>query len=97
MAPRDYPEMPENLIMAKFRKLDRKGKGIVEGCDCGCRGDWGLRPVAALALGLKHGDPGVAWAPAEQWVAARERLAAEASRPTMSRNQRRAAMAPSRP
>jgi hypothetical protein len=57
--PRTYPGMPENLVMAKFRKLERRGRGIVEGCDCGCRGDWCLAPNTAGALGMAYGDPGV--------------------------------------
>lgn len=30
--------IPENLLLAKARKLVATGK--LGGCDCGCRGDW---------------------------------------------------------
>ena len=30
--------VPENLLLAKARKLIAAGK--LGGCDCGCRGDW---------------------------------------------------------
>lgn len=30
--------MPENLVLAKLRKLVRRG--LVDGCACGCRGDF---------------------------------------------------------
>lgn len=30
--------IPENLLLAKARKLINAGK--MGGCDCGCRGDW---------------------------------------------------------
>jgi len=32
--------IPENLLLAKARKLIAAGK--LGGCDCGCRGDWHL-------------------------------------------------------
>jgi hypothetical protein len=34
----DYPDFPDKLILAKARKLVRRG--VVEGCCCGCRGDF---------------------------------------------------------
>lgn len=35
-----WPEIPEKVIIAKLRNLIRKG--FVEGCVCGCRGDFHL-------------------------------------------------------
>ena len=32
--------IPEKVVMAKFRKLIRRG--LMEGCTCGCRGDFHL-------------------------------------------------------
>lgn len=32
------PEYPEKVIVAKLVKLKRRG--LADGCDCGCRGDW---------------------------------------------------------
>jgi hypothetical protein len=31
---------PEKLVQAKMRRLLRRG--LVDGCPCGCRGDWEL-------------------------------------------------------
>lgn len=35
--PVDYPTMPDRLLLAKLRKMIRRG--VLEGCACGCRGD----------------------------------------------------------
>lgn len=35
------PEYPEKVVLAKARKLIRRG--VLEGCACGCRGDWRAR------------------------------------------------------
>jgi hypothetical protein len=35
--PDDYAQIPENLILAKIRRLDRRR--VISGCGCGCRGD----------------------------------------------------------
>lgn len=43
--PASIPEMrafPERVLLAKLSSLLRRG--LVDGCDCGCRGDW--RPTA---------------------------------------------------
>lgn len=32
------PNVPEKLVLAKMRTLIRRG--LVDGCDCGCRGDF---------------------------------------------------------
>lgn len=34
------PETPEKLARAKMARLGRRG--LVDGCDCGCRGDYEL-------------------------------------------------------
>lgn len=34
------PETPEKLALAKMRMLKRRG--LIHGCTCGCRGDFGL-------------------------------------------------------
>jgi len=31
-------EVPKKVALAKFRTLRKQG--LVDGCDCGCRGDW---------------------------------------------------------
>ena len=36
--PRDYPNLPEKVVLAKARKLIRRK--LIDGCDCGCRGDF---------------------------------------------------------
>lgn len=36
--PVDYPNMPEKVLLAKARKLIRRG--LVDGCPCGCRGEF---------------------------------------------------------
>ena len=33
-----YPDVPEKVVLAKGRKLIRRG--VLGGCSCGCRGDW---------------------------------------------------------
>lgn len=42
----DFPQMPPKLVLAKARKLIRRG--LVTGCACGCRGDF-LRAQVATA------------------------------------------------
>lgn len=37
-ASQDWPGVPENLVLAKARKLIRRG--LMSGCACGCRGDF---------------------------------------------------------
>ena len=34
------PDFPGKVVQAKLRQL--KKRGLVHGCDCGCRGDWHL-------------------------------------------------------
>lgn len=33
-----HPDAPEKVLLAKLRAMERKG--LIEGCGCGCRGDW---------------------------------------------------------
>ena len=35
-----FPEVPEKVMLAKLRRLIRSGK--IDGCVCGCRGDFTL-------------------------------------------------------
>lgn len=37
------PDTPEKLARAKMAML--KKRGLVDGCGCGCRGDWELTPA----------------------------------------------------
>ena len=37
-ATQDYPEMPCKVVLAKAKSLIRRG--LIDGCACGCRGDW---------------------------------------------------------
>ncbi|QQV92673.1 hypothetical protein SEA_PSYCHO_71 [Mycobacterium phage Psycho] len=36
----EVPGAPWKVVIAKFRRVN--GRGLVDGCDCGCRGDWEL-------------------------------------------------------
>lgn len=45
-------DAPPRVVMAKFRRC--KGRGLVDGCDCGCRGDWELTQ-SGMAL-IWHAD-----------------------------------------
>lgn len=38
----DWPNMPPKVVLAKARKLIRRG--LLDGCDCGCRGDFTRLP-----------------------------------------------------
>lgn len=44
------PDLPEKLPLAKMRQLLRRG--LVEGCGCGCRGDWTLTRKGFDAVGV---------------------------------------------
>lgn len=35
-----FPAVPEKVVGAKLKTLMRRG--LIDGCDCGCRGDWHL-------------------------------------------------------
>ncbi|ASR85681.1 hypothetical protein SEA_AMGINE_81 [Mycobacterium phage Amgine] len=36
----EVPGVPWKVVLAKFRRV--AGRGLADGCDCGCRGDWSL-------------------------------------------------------
>lgn len=40
----EFAAWPPKLVLAKLRKL--MTRGLVDGCDCGCRGDFVLTPAA---------------------------------------------------
>uniref|UniRef100_A0AAU8GSQ2 Helix-turn-helix DNA binding domain n=1 Tax=Mycobacterium phage Pharb TaxID=3136626 RepID=A0AAU8GSQ2_9VIRU len=42
------PGVPWRLVLAKFRRV--AGRGLVTGCDCGCRGDWTLTEAGVRLL-----------------------------------------------
>jgi hypothetical protein len=39
-AEQHFPGVHPKIVLAKYRQL--KKRGLVGGCDCGCRGDWCL-------------------------------------------------------
>ena len=43
----ELAKVPEKVLLAKLRALAKRG--LVSGCDCGCRGDWEITPE-----GLAH-------------------------------------------
>lgn len=43
----EFPDVPWKVLLAKARKLIRRG--LMDGCTCGCRGDYELT-AAGLAL-----------------------------------------------
>lgn len=43
------PDLPEKLYLAKMRMLLRRG--LVDGCGCGCRGDWHITEKGRVWLG----------------------------------------------
>ena len=45
---------PEKLVLAKMRQLI--SKGLVDGCDCGCRGDFELTDKGKLLLAARKGN-----------------------------------------
>ncbi len=34
----EYPQMPQKVVLAKARRLINRG--LIDGCACGCRGDF---------------------------------------------------------
>lgn len=44
--PRDYPDMPWKVVLAKARSLIRRG--LIDGCDCGCRGNFEVKPTLTV-------------------------------------------------
>jgi hypothetical protein len=43
------PDVPDKVLLAKMAALIKRG--LVDGCDCGCRGDYWLTPKGHAALG----------------------------------------------
>lgn len=37
---KDFPDVPKKVVAAKLKILLRRG--LIDGCPCGCRGDWNL-------------------------------------------------------
>lgn len=48
----DVPGVPSKVVLAKFRRV--KGRGLVDGCDCGCRGDFELTDAGLALLGPRN-------------------------------------------
>lgn len=48
---------PDKLQLAKVRML--MARGLVDGCDCGCRGDFVLTAKGREAIGLARGPLGL--------------------------------------
>ncbi|WNM69024.1 hypothetical protein SEA_TRIBLETROUBLE_83 [Mycobacterium Phage TribleTrouble] len=46
------PGVPWALVAAKFRRV--MGRGLADGCDCGCRGDWHLTEAGARLVELSR-------------------------------------------
>jgi hypothetical protein len=42
------PETPRNMVRSKMQSL--VSRGLVDGCVCGCRGDFELTPKGRVAL-----------------------------------------------
>lgn len=49
------PGVPAKLVLAKMRILIRSG--LVDGCDCGCRGDFEITDKGREYLSCTEGDP----------------------------------------
>lgn len=45
-----FPDMPAKVVQAKLSKL--MGRGLLDGCDCGCRGDFHLTREGAAVIGV---------------------------------------------
>lgn len=48
----EVPGVPWKVVLAKFRRV--KGRGLVGGCDCGCRGDFELTPAGRALLAAQE-------------------------------------------
>lgn len=48
------PGWPQKVLQAKLAKLIKRG--LLAGCDCGCRGDYELTAAGELYL-AEYGDP----------------------------------------
>jgi len=49
------PPVPAKVLLAKMRSLYRRG--LVGGCDCGCRGDWEITDVGLALIGQQRTTP----------------------------------------
>lgn len=49
------PGLPDKLVLAKMKKL--VARGLVNGCGCGCRGDFYLSDKGAAALAAGKSAP----------------------------------------
>lgn len=45
-----FPDFPPKVVQAKLSRLMHRG--FIDGCDCGCRGDWHLRQKGAEFIGV---------------------------------------------
>ena len=45
-----FPDLPAKVVYAKFYQL--KKRGLVDGCECGCRGDYCLTFKGAETIGV---------------------------------------------
>lgn len=50
-----FPRFPPKVLLAKMRAL--KKRGLVDGCGCGCRGDWELIPEKPTDLASREVGP----------------------------------------
>lgn len=50
-------DVPDRLLVAKMRRLIQRG--LVDGCGCGCRGDYVLTAKGRAAIGLERGALGL--------------------------------------
>lgn len=46
------PNTPPKLQLAKMRMLLRRG--LVDGCGCGCRGDWAITDEGLALIGVER-------------------------------------------
>lgn len=49
------PGTPSKVELAKMRALHRRG--LVGGCDCGCRGDWEITDKGLALIGQQRTTP----------------------------------------
>lgn len=53
---REFPDAPFKVVAAKLRRLLKRG--LLTGCDCGCRGDWELTRAGRERLLVPSGPSG---------------------------------------
>lgn len=41
----DWPNVPPKIVLSKAKRLIQRG--LIEGCACGCRGDFEVRPTVS--------------------------------------------------